>query len=176
MNALSSVKKMEEINTEKIGMWGHSLGGFLTLRSMVLTKDIKAGVVWGGVVGSYADIYNEWWSKRRPTTTLTPSPSQTSSGRQGFFTRFGMPSDSDPYWKSISATTYIDDISGPVQLHHGTNDETVPYQLSQILYDRLTAANKKVELYTYPGDDHDITQSFNLAMQRTVEFFDTHLK
>lgn len=33
-----------------------------------------------------------------------------------------------------------------------------------------------VELYEYPGDDHDISGNFNLAMQRSVEFFDKYAK
>ena len=37
-------------------------------------------------------------------------------------------------------------------------------------------AGKPVELYTYPGDDHNLAQSFGLAMQRTIEFFDKYVK
>ena len=48
---------------ERIGMWGHSMGGDITLRSMVTTKDIKAGVIWAGVVASYPDPMSRW---RRP--------------------------------------------------------------------------------------------------------------
>jgi hypothetical protein len=34
------------------------MGGLLTLRSMVTTKEIKAGVIWAGVVASYPELYN----------------------------------------------------------------------------------------------------------------------
>src|SRR3989344_3659154 len=34
------------INPEKFGMWGHSMGGHITLESMVVNPDIKAGVIW----------------------------------------------------------------------------------------------------------------------------------
>jgi hypothetical protein len=40
----------------------------------------------------------------------------------------------------------------------------------------MKAAGKEVELYTYPGDDHDITSYFGTAMQRSIEFFDKYLK
>ena len=35
---------------------------------------------------------------------------------------------------------------------------------------------KVVELYEYSGDDHNISNYFNQAIQRTIEFFDEHLK
>jgi len=33
------------------------MGGSVTLRAMVVSKDIKAGVIWGGVVAPYPDIF-----------------------------------------------------------------------------------------------------------------------
>ena len=41
---------------DRIGMWGHSMGGAITLRSMVVTGDVKAGVIWAGVVAPYQDL------------------------------------------------------------------------------------------------------------------------
>jgi len=29
-------------------MWGHSMGGEITLRAMVVSRDINAGVIWAG--------------------------------------------------------------------------------------------------------------------------------
>jgi uncharacterized protein len=40
----------------------------------------------------------------------------------------------------------------------------------------MIAANKTVELYTYEGDNHNISKNFSTAMQRSVEFFDKYLK
>ena len=44
------------------------------------------------------------------------------------------------------------------------------------LYQEVLAAGKPVEYYEYPGDDHNLANYFNLAMQRTIEFFDKYLK
>ena len=41
-------------------MWGHSMGGYITVRSMVTAGDIKAGVIWAGVVASYPDLMERW--------------------------------------------------------------------------------------------------------------------
>jgi dipeptidyl aminopeptidase/acylaminoacyl peptidase len=71
---------------------------------------------------------------------------------------------------------YLGDITAPIQIHHGTGDVEVPLQFSQTLANALQAAGKPVELYTYAGADHKISQAFALAMSRSVAFFDHHLK
>ena len=43
LNALASVKRYTGVDPNRIGMWGHSMGGHITLRAMVVTQDIKAG-------------------------------------------------------------------------------------------------------------------------------------
>ena len=45
-----------------------------------------------------------------------------------------------------------------------------------MLNDEMLQANQVVELYTYEGDNHNISKNFSLAMQRTVEFFDRYVK
>jgi dipeptidyl aminopeptidase/acylaminoacyl peptidase len=52
LNAAASLKQYPGVNPDKIGMWGHSMGGYLTLRAMVISPDIKVGVIWAGVVVS----------------------------------------------------------------------------------------------------------------------------
>ena len=69
LNAVASIKRFPQANPQKIGMWGHSMGGFLTLRAMVISKGIKAGVIWSGVVAPYTDILYNWDRHYRPTPT-----------------------------------------------------------------------------------------------------------
>ena len=173
LNALSSLKKYKGVNTQKIGMWGHSMGGFITLRSMVVNKDIKAGVVWAGVVASYQDLFERW--RRRNVPSITPS-TRGGSWRQTLSEQFGQPSENPEFWNSLSANSFLKDISGPIQLHHGTADTSVPVEFSQTLEKQLQEAGKTVELYTYPGDDHNMSSNFGIAAQRSVEFFDKYLK
>ncbi len=180
LNALSSVKKLSYVNPEKIGMWGHSLGGNVTQRALVVDpQDIKAAVIWGGVVGSYKNLFDEWWSKRDRFTTFQPSQreAQTSRpSRQKFVEMYGNPTEESEFWNSISPTTYVKDITSPIQLHAGLSDETVPYALSQKFYDLLIENKKNAEIYLYEGADHNLSQVFDAAEQRSVDFFDKYLK
>ncbi len=183
LNAVSSIKRLKDpsnansqvliVNSDRIGMWGHSMGGFITLRSMVISKDIKAGVIWGGVVASYPDLISRW---RRGSTTPIPLPTGARRWRDLLTAQFGSPEKNPSFWNSISANSYLNDLSGQIQLHHGTEDQSVPIEFSQKLEKELKSAGKIVEFYSYPGDDHNITANFNIAIKRSVEFFDKYLK
>jgi dipeptidyl aminopeptidase/acylaminoacyl peptidase len=172
LNAVSSMKRYKNADPKKIGMWGHSLGGFITLRNMVVLKDIKAGVIWAGVVASYQDLLERW---RRSNFTPPPSLTGARRWRQVLVEKYGTPQANPEFWNSISANSYLRDISGPLQLHHGTADSSVPVEFSETLANQLKKVGKKVELYTYPGDDHNITNNFNGAMQKSIEFFNKYL-
>jgi dipeptidyl aminopeptidase/acylaminoacyl peptidase len=162
------------VDPNRIGMWGHSMGGSITLRSMVASKDIKAGVIWAGVVASYPDLLNRW---RRRVPPITPLPGNTrGSWRQSLIDQYGSAEENPTFWNSISPNSYLSEISGPLQLHHGTADASVPIEFSEKLYDQLKTAGKEAELYIYQGDDHNISTNFGTAMQRSVEFFDKYLK
>jgi len=173
LNAVASMKKYPAADPNRIGMWGHSMGGYITLRSMVITKDIKAGVIWAGVVGSYPDMLTRW--RRGPGSSEPPTP-RPGSWRYTFSDVYGSPEENPEFWNSISANSYLKDLSGPIQLHHGTADAEVPLEFSELLFYQILDAEKYVELYKYDGDNHNISKYFSTAMQRTIEFFDRYVK
>jgi dipeptidyl aminopeptidase/acylaminoacyl peptidase len=176
LNAVASVKRLPQADPERIGMWGHSMGGYITLRSMVISPDIRAGVIWAGVVAPYPDVF----ARGPQPTQAGPTPTGTEARRRGWRTTwvelYGTPEENPFFWNGISANNYLADLSGPIQLHHGTADESVPLAASQTLYDEMLAAGQPIEFYTYDGDNHNLSGFFTTAMNRTIEFFDRHLK
>lgn len=174
LNALAALQAYPQVDAQRVGMWGHSMGGFLTLRAMVISPRIKAGVIWAGVVASYPDLLTRW---RRVGGSSIPTPLAAERGwRGGWVAEFGAPDENPVFWGAVSANDYLADLSGPLQLHHGTADESVPLEFSELLAGELQAAGKPYELYIYPGDNHNLSGSFSLAMQRTIAFFDRYLK
>lgn len=178
LNAVASIKQFPQADPGRIGMWGHSMGGHITLRAMVTTSDIKAGVIWAGVVASYPDLFERWHRRgSEGDTPPTPNPnSHRGRWRRELQETYGSPQDNPEFWAAISPNSYLADLSGPVQLHHGAADSSVPVEFSQTLFAQIQQAGKPVEFYAYTGDNHNISASFSTAMQRSIQFFDTYVK
>lgn len=174
LNALAAVKNHPDVDPERLGMWGHSMGGYITLRSMVVSDDIKAGVIWAGVVASYEDLLTRW--RRRGSGSTPSAPTRARRWRDNLITLYGSPEDNPEFWDSISANSYLGDLSGPVQLHHGTEDTSVPIEFSNILYEQIQNIGGDVTYYTYEGDNHNLSVNFSDAMFRSITFFDTYVK
>jgi dipeptidyl aminopeptidase/acylaminoacyl peptidase len=173
LNAVAAMKAFPQADPARIGMWGHSMGGYITLRSLVVSEDIRAGVIWAGVVASYPDLLTRW---RRPATGGLPPTPRPGSWRGSLAEMFGSPEENPSFWASISANSYLADLSGPVQLHHGTADTSVPLEFSATLYEQILDVGGTVEYYEYPDDNHNLANYFTTAMQRSIQFFDRYVK
>ena len=203
LNGMAAVRTHPDADPERVGLWGHSMGGYITLRAMVVSDEIDAGVIWGGVVAPYPDLFNRAGAVATAVAadplavtataeaaqatatsralTATQSPGSTPAFRGGrwrnsLIDTYGTPEENPAFWASISSNAYLADISGPLQLHHAITDETVPAAASTLLYDQMTALGLPVELYLYDNDSHDIDNNFYTAMRRSLEFFDLHVK
>lgn len=172
LNAVASIKQHTDADPNRIGMWGHSMGGHITLRAMVTTKDIKAGVIWAGVVASYTDLMYSW----RRSSNSTPVPSAARGWRLGLLNEYGTPEQNPEFWDSISPSAFVSDLSGPLQLHHGTADTSVPVEFSEKLFSQVKQVGKPVEFYSYKGDNHNISVNFTTAIQRSIQFFNKYVK
>jgi uncharacterized protein len=165
LNATASARRYPDADPNRIGMWGHSMGGYITLRAMVVDPSIKAGVIWAGVVVSYPDLFESWFGGGR-----------SRGWRDGLIESYGTPEENPVFWDSLSANSYLDELSGPIQLHHGTGDADVPYEFSEILDAEIRAAGRKSELALYTNDDHNISANLSVALTVSLVFFDQWVK
>jgi dipeptidyl aminopeptidase/acylaminoacyl peptidase len=179
LNAVAAIKSFPDADPERIGMWGHSMGGGITLRVMVTTSDVKAGVIWAGTVASYAELLERRWGlgagSDNPLPTLEPG-SRRWAWVPELLEAYGTPAENPTFYAAISPNSYLADLSGPVQLHHGTADTSVPVAYSEMLHAQIQEAGQPVELFIYARDNHNISANFRRAMARSVVFFDTHVK
>lgn len=177
LNAVASLKKYPEADPNRIGMWGHSMGGQITLRAMVTSQDIKAGVIWAGVVAPYPDLLARWRLPGHASHSGAGfNSNQNQNWREDLTVEFGSPEENPDFWASISPNSYVAEISGPLQLHHSPADTHVPAEFSEILYTQLQDAGQTVEHYTYENDDHNIAANFGPAMERSIAFFNQYVK
>ncbi|RJF73752.1 alpha/beta fold hydrolase [Deinococcus cavernae] len=170
LNALGSLRQDQRVNAERIGMWGHSMGGFITLRSMVIDRRIKVGVIWAGVVGDYNQMMTQWHN-RAPSSI----PRRVLNLRKQAVAQYGTPQANPGFWNSLSANHFLKDLGGPLQLHIGTADAEVPVAFHTALSGQVKAAGKSVQSYVYPGDDHNLSRNLYVALNRSVAFFKERL-
>lgn len=146
---------------DRIGLWGHSMGGGVTLRSVTVSAAIDAAVLYGSMSGDEA---------RNHERIL-----YFSSGSRGQWSEDERPPDADLL--RISPIFHLDRVQAPVSIHHGTLDDQVPLAWSTELCERLTELQKVVECFTYEGQPHTFVGDGDaLFIARTVEFFDSYLK
>ncbi len=170
LNAVASLQRHPDADPERVGMWGHSMGGGIILRAMVVSDAIDAGVIWAGTVATYEETYQD-----RPRWVGAEDTPLAEQPRVGLFA-YGMFDEAPEFWAAIDPITYLSDLSGPVQIHHATGDQSVPVAWSERLYERLQNAGQTAELFLYQGDNHNISANFSTAAQRSIEFFDRHVK
>jgi len=172
LNLISSLKQYPSVNSHRIGLFAHSMGGHTALRTIVVSKDIKASVFMAGVVGSMYDIFYNWPNSPAPND----QPSALVQGKkQALIAKYGDPKANPTFWNSASAINYVGFVTGPVQVNQDINDNVVPKIFADHLVTALQNANKAVQYYTYPGDDHQFIHNRTLILQRAVAFYQSNL-
>jgi uncharacterized protein len=164
LSLLSAIDSIPNVNSGKIFMYGHSMGGEITLQVLETSNRITAATLWAPAVTSLPNQVTHFMNKRQPT----PGQAET------FKTQY------DEFIKNysvdqISSIENIDSISTPLNIHHATADESVPYSWGTALDKKLKAAGKTVNFYSYQGDNHDISGNFGKALSRDAAFFKTFL-
>lgn len=175
LNARAALQSLSFVNPQAIGLWGHSMGGNIVLRSMAAQPDIPVSVIWAGAVYSYTD-----WEKYGIHDT-SYSPPQMSPElrhrRQELFEKYGSPSAKSSFWQQVSPINYLSDLKGAIQIHHAIDDDVVNIGYSRDLVAILDTTAVPHELFEYEYGGHNISgASFVLAMERTVQFFNRYLK
>ena len=156
MNLISALPSLSQADPERVGIWGHSMGGGAVSWVMAVDPRVKASLL-------YAPV------------------SADASDRRRF--GGGAPSSSDRLWSDdpafidkISPINYFDGVAGPVQIHQGTADTTTPPRWARAIRDALLAAGKDVAYFDYEGQGHALKgDAWRAFMQRTADFFAENL-
>lgn len=175
MNALSSIKKYKDADPQKIGVFGHSMGGNVTLHELVITHDIRAAELLAGVVGNESGLA-AWWDHRYAVRSIVGNDLDTYYAYEQMIKDNGTLAANPEYWNAIDPTKFLSFVEAPVQIQVGTADEEVPMNFSASLSASLKSAGKTVEYQTYPGANHNLVPDTSVAMQTTVNFFNKYLK
>jgi len=123
------------IDTSRVAVWGWSGGGSTTLNLLFQYPEIyKTGIAIAPVAYqlTYDDIYQERY--------------------------MGLPQeDMEPFIKG-SPITYAKNLQGNLLVVHGTGDDNVHYQNTELLINELVKYNRQFSLMSYPNRTHAINE------------------
>ncbi|MBA3723612.1 MAG: hypothetical protein H0W89_01815, partial [Candidatus Levybacteria bacterium] len=159
---------------QKVGLWGHSMAGNISMRTAATKPEIPAVVIWAGAGYTYADLL----SYRISDTSFDPVQSNSSRLRKREQLRklYGDPDVAKPFWQQLAPVNYLNDLQGSIQLHHAADDSVVDVRYSRDLNELLGKTSVPHEFYEYETGEHNIAGvNFDTAMQRTVDFYKKYL-
>lgn len=143
------------LDTDRIGIWGHSGGGSMTLNMLFrYPEQYHVGVSSAPVADQklYDTIYQERYS--------------------------GLLPEYEEGYKQGSPITHAKNLEGDLLLIHGTGDDNVHYQGTEKLINELIKHNKQFEFMSYPNRSHSIREGEGTVLHyKTMKtnFFKEHL-
>lgn len=163
-NAIESINiNTVKADATKVGLWGHSNGGHISLAALAITEKAYPTVLWNPV------------SKPFPYSIFAFMDEQEDNGKgiRKLIAKFEEDYDIEKY----SPPNYYQYITAPIQLHQGSIDEAVPKRWSDDFVKSMNAMDKEIEYILYPGDDHYFTYgNYPIFMQRSINYYDKLLK
>jgi hypothetical protein len=160
LNLFAAIKSIPEANSNKIYLYGHSMGGEVSLIMAEVSDQIKAISLWAPAVYKYPENVTYFRNKRRIVTI-------TNENYQVELDKLIQDYGADRF----SALANSNKVGVPIIIHHSITDESVPYFWGEQLEKQLTEKGKKVTLFSYQNDNHDIAGHWGIALRRDVEFF-----
>ena len=147
---ISGIKQLADkysyIDTTRVGVWGHSGGGFATASAMFKYPDFyKVGIAESGNHDNRN--YEDDWGERYD----------------------GLAANAN--YEAQANETYAKNLKGKLLLAHGLMDNNVPPENTMLVVDALEKANKDYDLIVFPNSQHGYGQFTYYMMRRRWDYF-----
>lgn len=144
------LKSLPYVDASRVGIWGWSYGGHMTLHAMFEAgDDFKAGFAGGPVTDwrYYDSIYTERY--------------------------LGLPQKNEKGYRDSSPVKYAAQLKGKLLIAHGTGDDNVHFANTLTVINELIEAGKYVEVLAFPGRGHGVSDApaRRVLMQCVTQFF-----
>ncbi|HUG53037.1 MAG TPA: S9 family peptidase [Vicinamibacteria bacterium] len=153
--AVRKVREWPFIDPERVGSWGWSGGGQMTLNVLFRHPEIYSmgmAVAFVSDQRLYDTIYQERYMAR--------------------------PQDNPEGYRLGSPITFAHQLEGDLLIVHGTGDDNVHYQSTERLIDALVKAKKRFTMMAYPNRSHSISEGENTSLHLydlMTSYLETHL-
>lgn len=142
------------IDTDRVGIWGHSGGGFASAAALMRYPDFYDVAVSGA--GNHDNrTYEDDWGEKWQGLLETNEDGSTNYDNQ-------------------ATILEVDKLKGKLLIAHGTMDANVPPNNTLMLVDKLMDANKDFDLLMFPNSGHGFRQG-DYWMRRRWDYFVKHL-
>jgi dipeptidyl aminopeptidase/acylaminoacyl peptidase len=195
INLMRAIPSIPQADPGRVGMWGHSMGGGVTLKVLtVLGGENQAGVkvgaavIYSSVSADFADIIGRWGPgclgdviQGEAIVGCNSSdilPADLPADLTASY--FNAVTDSEML-KAVSPLYHLDSVSAPVQINYGIEDGRssagTPPEWSLKMYEGFVAAGKDAQIVSQAGEGHSfIGQPWFDFMLRALKYFDKHVK
>jgi dipeptidyl aminopeptidase/acylaminoacyl peptidase len=160
--AVGWLRNRDDIDSDRIAVYGRSYGGFMTLASLVFYPDLwAAGVDMVGIANfvSFLERTGPWRRAHREA-------------------EYGELANDREMLERISPLNHIDNIVAPLLVVHGRNDPRVPLFEAEQIVEALKARGQEVELRVYDNEGHALSKRPNVldAFALMGAFLTEHLQ
>jgi dipeptidyl-peptidase-4 len=148
------LKSLPFVDANRLGIWGWSYGGFMTLYALTHAPDVFRCGAAGGPVTDWK-LYDSIYTERYMRT-----PTENPEG-----------------YRASSPVEAADKLKAALLLIHGTDDDNVHMQNTLSLVSALVKARRPFELYLQPGQKHGFAGETVRAYlyDRLLDFFKKNL-
>jgi dipeptidyl aminopeptidase/acylaminoacyl peptidase len=185
MNALPSIP---EADAERIGMWGHSMGGGVTLKVLTIDPRVKAAVLYSSVSADFADIIDRWGPGCNGDVYVAETTFGCNSSdvlprgvSQDLVDAYFEAVEDPEILEAVSPYYHLDLVTAPVQITYGSEDgessNGTPPEWSKKMYQAFIDAEKEARLFGHEGESHSLlaTEWWSF-MERSAQFFDQYVR
>ena len=160
-------KKYSAMDLSRIGIWGHSGGGFASTAALLRYSDFYDVAVSSSGNHDNRNYEADWGEKWHGLLEPLDIDSKDNSSEY----------DAKKTNYDIQANQlFVENLKGKLLIAHGMLDDNVPPSNTMLVVDELIKANKDFDLILFPNKRHGYGDMSNYMMRRKWDYFVKHLK